>query len=88
MIVIVEFVGGLRILANTDKRTIALEEPATISTLMSRLRSELCSNGDELVEGSNLLIMKNEKEISALRGSQTELDSNDVITLIPVSHGG
>jgi len=87
MIVIVELIGTLRTLAKAERYRVELEEGATISTLMRRLRAELFAD-KEHVDESNLLIMTNGKEISVLNGLQTGLENNDIVTLIPVSHGG
>lgn len=87
MIINVEFVGALRTVANANSCSVELEEGATMSALMHRLKAELFGE-KEFADESNLLVMRNGKEISVLKGLQTELKHKDRITLIPISHGG
>lgn len=87
MMVNVELVGTLQKLANAKICNVELGEEASVSTLIQKLRTEVFSNRD-FVDESNLLVMKNGREISVLKGFQTELENNDCVTLIPVSHGG
>ncbi len=87
MIVVVEFVGALRTIADVKNYSAELGEGATMSSLMQGLKSELFG-GEEFFDESNLLIMRNGREISALKGLQTELKHEDKVTLIPISHGG
>jgi len=79
--------GFLRILANTRKCVVELEEKITVSTLIHKIKAELFAD-TESVDESNLLIVINGKEISILHGFQTVLKNNDVVKLIPASHGG
>lgn len=87
MLVIVEFFGTLRTLAHLKRCDIELEDKTTVSMLLHRLRVELFMD-KEPISASNLLILVNEKEISILNGTKTELKSNDLVKLIPASHGG
>jgi len=87
MIIVVEFVGSLRTLAKVEGCRIEFEEKATISTLIRRLRAEVFAD-DEFVDETNLLVMKNGKEISVAEGLQTVLKDKDTVALIPISHGG
>ena len=72
MIVIVKFIGILQTMANAMQYNIELEEKATVSTLIAKLKAEFFSDIDEV----NLLIMKDGKEISVFRGLQTELKNS------------
>jgi len=38
--------------------------------------------------GPNVIVLVNEKDISVLKGLDTLIESNDAVTLVPVSHGG
>ena len=87
MIVAVEFVGALRMIANVKNYSVELGEGATVSSLMQRLRAELFGE-EEFFDEANLLIIRNGREISALKGLQTELKHEDEVALIPISHGG
>ena len=86
MIICVVLIGTLRTLANADSYSVELDEKATISTLMSQLRSDFAN--DDLLNETNVLILRNGKEISVLQGVVTELKNNDTVTIIPISHGG
>jgi len=83
----VEFIGPLRTLAKTRRCTVELEDKTTVSELVKKLRSEMFS-GKDFADQSSLLIMVNGKEVSVLKGLQTELKDRDAIKLIPASHGG
>jgi molybdopterin converting factor small subunit len=87
MIVVVEFVGALCTIANVKNYSAELGEEATMLSLMQRLKAELFDE-EESFDETNLLIMRNGREISALNGLQTELEHEDKVTLIPISHGG
>lgn len=86
MIVIIEFVGTMRRVSGAKKYNISLEEKATMLTLIRKLKEEFLT-GKEL-DQSNMLFLVNGKEIGVLKGFQTELRTNDIVTLIPISHGG
>jgi molybdopterin converting factor small subunit len=86
MFVIIEFIGTFRSLMGTKKCNLELEEKATISTLVHRLKA-VFSIGEEFDE-ANMFILVNEKEMSTLNGLKTELRSNDIITMVSVTHGG
>ena len=85
MIVIIEFVGTMRRVSGA-KYNISLEEKGTMLTLIHKLKEEFLT-GKEL-DYSNMLFLVNGKEIGVLNGLQTELRTNDIVTLIPISHGG
>ncbi len=87
MIVLVELAGALRTVAKANGYGVELEEGVPVSALMRRLKDEFFG-GEDFFEGSNLLIMVNGREISALKGAQTKLRPGDKVTLVPVSHGG
>ena len=38
--------------------------------------------------GPHIIILVNDRDISVLRGLETEIGSNDAVTLVPVAHGG
>ena len=86
MIVTIEFVGTMRRVSSAKTDTISLEENATVSTLIHKLQEKFLT-GRELGH-LNMLFLVNGKEIGILNGLQTELRTNDIVTLIPVSHGG
>lgn len=42
----------------------------------------------ERITRANTLILVNGVEVSALDGEETQLKDGDIVTLIPISHGG
>ncbi|UCH37785.1 MAG: MoaD/ThiS family protein [Candidatus Bathyarchaeota archaeon] len=83
----VELIGVLRKLAGANTIDIELEDSAAVSGLLQKLSKELFQS-EETLSRSTLLIMKNGLEINVLKGVHTELNHDDVITLVPISHGG
>jgi len=86
MIVLIEFVGTLRNLIGIDRYQINLEKNTNISKLLTNLKGEFSEIKD--LDELNILILVNGKEINILQGFETELKINDIVTLIPISHGG
>jgi molybdopterin synthase sulfur carrier subunit len=70
-------------------------EMATVGKLIQALIESLPTEARKLVidpelndPRPNSLILLNGKEISVLKGLETEIREGDEITLIPISHGG
>jgi len=91
----VRLLGVFRGLSGKGRLTLRLEEPASVGEVVQRLVEALPPEfGRALVDPElgdprpNALILVNGREISALKGLQTEVDDGYEITLIPVSHGG
>ena len=63
------------------------EDIQDISELLNHL-DKLKNNTKVTVNRENTLIFVNEVEISALEDLRTKLKGNDIITLVPVTHGG
>jgi molybdopterin converting factor small subunit len=87
VLVNIELIGVLRTLAGAKTIDIELEDSAAMSVLLQKLSKEIFQS-EELLSSSTLLIMKNGVEINVLKGMHTELNHDDVITLVPISHGG
>lgn len=87
MMITVELIGVLRTLAGAGTFHIELAEPASVSVLLWKMSKEVFKS-EETPSPSTLLIMKNGAEISVLEGVHTELNNNDTVTLVPISHGG
>lgn len=85
--VTVEFIGPLKTLAKTRRCTVDLDEQASVATLLQKLRADVFT-GHDFADQTSLLIIVNGKEVSVLKGLQTELQNRDTLTLIPASHGG
>jgi molybdopterin converting factor small subunit len=86
MIIIVEILGALRKFGKQGRSNVEIEEKATISTLVNMLRGEFANS--EYIDESNLLIFVNGKEINVLNRLQTRLNNHDIVTFIPITHGG
>jgi molybdopterin converting factor small subunit len=90
----VRLLGIFRGFFNTNQLSIELEQ-ATIRQLIQTLVEPLPIEARKLVidpelndPRPNSLILLNGKEISVLKGLDTEMREDDEVTLIPISHGG
>ena len=82
----VKFLGGAKKTFPTGEITID-DSDLTIHTLLDLLKSKKPLNTPKL-DVNNLLIAVNGVDSSALDGKNTQLHDNDVISIIPVIHGG
>jgi len=82
----VNFTGGARKSFQTDSLNIS-ENLNTISELITYLIEHKPENTPDF-DGKNLLIAVNGVDSSALDGNDTKLNSNDVVNIIPIIHGG
>ena len=82
----VNFIGGARKSFQTDSLEIT-QKIETISELITYLISQKPENTPDF-DGKNLLIAVNGVDSSALEGIGTKLNSNDVVNIIPIIHGG
>jgi len=82
----IKFLGGAKKTFSTGEITID-DTNLTIQTLLDLLKSKKPPNTPEL-DVNNLLIAVNGVDSSALDGKNTQLHDNDVISIIPVIHGG
>lgn len=64
------------------------DELVTVERLLATLQDRMPPNDEPPLSRANTLIAVNGVEISALNGEETRLSHGDVVTLIPVSHGG
>jgi len=78
--------GGAKKIFSTGEITID-DTNLTIQTLLDLLKSKKPLNTPKF-DVNNLLIAVNGVDSSALDGKNTQLHDNDVITIIPVIHGG
>lgn len=86
MFVAIEFIGTLSTFAGLKKHKVELEENTTVLKLIQLLNVEFLK--DKQLDDPSMLVLVNGKEISVVNGMQTELQNNDIVTFIPVSHGG
>ncbi len=82
----VHFTGGARKSFQTDSLNIS-ENLNTISELITYLIEHKPENTPDF-DGKNLLIAVNGVDSSALDGTDTKLNSNDIVNIIPIIHGG
>jgi len=80
------FVGHLKKLLG--KKEISIQDhPTTISELLNYLNTLKVDN-DVTIKRENTLLFVNGVEVSALDGLRTKLNEQDIVTLVPVTHGG
>jgi len=93
----VELFGVFRSAAKTSELDLLVqEESPTVKSVISQLVSddsfaalkELLLDTDTADPRPNALIMVSGREISAMEGLETGLLENDVVSLLPVAHGG
>ena len=82
----VKLLGGAKKSFSTDKLEIS-SDIATISSLLDYLEKNTPSNMPHL-DPNNILVAVNGVDSSALQGRETVLKSDDVISIIPLVHGG
>lgn len=90
----VRLLGVLRGASGKGQVSVKLEKP-TVRQLMQKLAETLPGEAKKLLADSsvgyvhpNLLVLVNGKEISALKGLETQIKKDDEVIVIPVSHGG
>jgi molybdopterin converting factor small subunit len=97
MIIEVHLFGSLKNMVeySQDFHKVELEENATIGNLIQQLANFMNPEikkilMDSKLDGrvSNFLILLNDREMSIYNGLQTRLRDEDIVTIIPVSHGG
>jgi MoaD family protein len=90
----IKLLGVLHGISGKSRITLKLEKP-TVRKMMQKLADSLPKEAKKLLVNPevndpqpNMLILINGKEISVLKGLETQLKENDEVVLIPVSHGG
>jgi len=90
----VRLLGVFRGFSGKSQLSLKLEQ-ATVRNVIQTLAESLSTEARRLLidpelndPRPNALILLNGREISVLRGLETEVGEGDEITLIPVSHGG
>jgi molybdopterin converting factor small subunit len=91
----VKFLGVFRQFSGETPVLLKLEKPTTVRKVIEKLTEDLSPAfkralvDPELEDPRpNALILVNGKEISVLQGLETEVEDDDEIVLVPVSHGG
>ena len=90
----IKLLGVLRGVSGKKHISLKLEKP-TVRKMMQKLAESLPREAKKLFADSsfsdihpNMLILINGKEISALKGLETQIKQDDEVVVIPVSHGG
>lgn len=83
----VKFVGGAKKSFLVDELELPYENGITIDQVLTNIQKMKPSDTIEL-DVNNILIAINGADSSSLNGKKTTLSDNDVVTLIPVIHGG
>jgi len=78
--------GSLKKIFSTDSFTFN-ESNSTVQSVINYLMEKQPENSNEF-DGKNIMIAINGKDSSALSGSETSIKSGDIITIIPIIHGG
>jgi len=90
-----KFLGVFRRFSRRNRIPVKLEKPANVGKAIQKLTEAFSSEfGRMLIDPElqdprpNAIILVNGKEISVLRGLETEVEDGDEIVLVPVAHGG
>lgn len=90
----VKLMGVFRVFSGKDSVSLKLEKPTVreavekIAELLSAESKRMLIDPELNDPRPNALILVNGKEISVLKGLETEVEEGDQLILIPVSHGG
>jgi molybdopterin converting factor small subunit len=91
----VRFLGIFQRLSGKKSFQVKMEEPVTVKRLVMNLTETFSSEFERVLVDSqlddarpNALILVGGKEISALKGLETEVKDSEKIVLLPVVHGG
>jgi molybdopterin synthase sulfur carrier subunit len=89
------FVGVLRKLADEEKVALEFDDPVAVRDIVLKLTRRFSpAFRQALIDPElndprpNVVILVNEQEIGVLQGLETRVSDGDILTIIPVSHGG
>lgn len=82
----VKLLGGAKRSFSSDRISIE-KNPMTVSELLVFLQ-DLVSKNMPVFDAKNVLVAINGVDSSALKGAETSLNDGDVVSIIPVVHGG
>ena len=90
----VRLLGVFRGVSGKSQVILEIEHP-TVRKVIKQLSESLSAEAKRLLldpelndPRPNALILVNGKEISALKGLETEIKEEDEVVIVPVSHGG
>lgn len=81
----VKLLGGARKIVGKDQVSLEMQS-IRVSEILETLRS-MSSNSD-ILNSSNMLIAVNGTELSILGGLNAQVKDGDVVSIVPVVHGG
>ena len=81
----VKLLGGARKIVGKDQVSLEMQS-IKVSEILETLRS-MSSNSD-IFNSSNMLIAVNGTELSILGGLNAQVKDGDVVSIVPVVHGG
>jgi molybdopterin converting factor small subunit len=91
----IKFLGIFQQLSGKKRFKLKLEQPATVRQIVMKLTETFSYNFKQVLVDSqlddprpNALILVGGKEISALKGLETEVKDMEEIVLVPMIHGG
>ena len=90
MFIMFKLIGVLSFFLGVDSLKIQVNEECTISDLLRSLCDKYDGDFKEIVcsNRGEVLILINDVEVSVLDGWRSKLYDEDVVVLVPVSHGG
>jgi molybdopterin converting factor small subunit len=90
----IRLLGVFRGMVGRDQMSVKLKH-ATVRTAVHVLAESMPSEARRLLidpelndPRPNALVLLNGREINVLKGMETEVKNNDVLTIIPIAHGG
>ena len=92
--IFVKFIGLLHGKTGKWNSNVKFDEPITVWTLIQRIVTDFELEANILIDNESrsieqkVLVLVNGKEISVLDGQKTRLGDGDLVTIIPISHGG
>jgi len=96
LVVKVRLVGALKRLAGKPEIHIATCGSLTVTETIRMLCRKVASaeferavvDPDSKAVGPHIIVLVNDRDVSVLQGSRTEIGKSDVLTLVPITHGG
>ena len=93
--IFLKFIGTFQKLSGKKSLKLTFEDPITVKEIIEKLIEIFPGKFKEILLDSHLnylqpnsLVIINGKEISALRGIETEVEDGSEIVFVPMVHGG
>jgi molybdopterin converting factor small subunit len=92
----IRLIGSLVSYAQTSEITVDTDNPIAVRDLMARMEQrpgtqklmKMIMDPELNDPRPNVVILINNRDIGTLQGLDSKLHNNDVVTLVPVTHGG